>query len=54
VNFAALFLCEEVFADVKVQSAIDEIECETCEDAETFAQLELLRARVQAARSWGS
>jgi len=52
VNFAALFEC--VAADVKVPPAINEIECETCEDAEIFAEVELLRARVQAARSWGS
>jgi hypothetical protein len=51
VNFAALFLCEEVFEDVKLRSPINEIECETCEDAEVFAEVELLRARVQAARS---
>jgi hypothetical protein len=52
VNFAALF--EPVAADLKVPSAVDEIKCETCEDAEIFAEAELLRARVQAARSWGS
>jgi hypothetical protein len=52
VNFAALF--EAVVADVKVPSEIDEIGCETCEDAEILAKVELLRARVQAARSWGS
>ena len=45
---------EKVFVDVKVPSAINEIECETCDDVEIVAEVELLRARVQAARSWGS
>ena len=54
MNFAVLFVFEEVIADVKIRPAVDEIECGTCEDAEVFAEVELLRARVQAARSWGS
>jgi len=45
---------EEAVAEVRVLSAINEIECETCDDAEIVAELELLRARVQAARFWGS
>ena len=45
---------DEVVVDVKVPSAINEIECAIGDDAEIVAEVELLRARVQAARSWGS
>ena len=52
MNLATRFV--ELFVDVKVPSAINEIEYEVSDDAELVAELELLRARVQAARSWGS